>query len=63
MSDFNQVYASQGTTKNRKTWEKWFTCPTCGLEYPISQGLKIRGVYYSNKYNCAIDKQRELRGE
>lgn len=60
--DFDQVYASQGTTKRRHTWQKWFTCPTCGLEYTEGDGAKIRGVFYSNKYNCAVDKQKELRG-
>ena len=40
------VWVAQELTYGPKRFEKWHTCPKCGLDYPESKLVKYRGSWY-----------------
>lgn len=39
------------------SWSKWFVCPLCARTFPVSEGEKIGGQYYSIENGCAAERR------
>lgn len=52
------MYEAQfAPTRSGYSFTKWFLCPTCGQSFPVTEGVKVNGRYFSIKNGCAEEQR------